>query len=54
MKKVPNLSISPEKVFFIIAKSRQSESSAAGLNLESDSDDDDMPENHSFSASSGN
>ena len=50
MKKVPNLSISPEKVFFIIAKSRQSESSAAGLNLESDSDDDDMPENHSQSS----
>jgi len=46
MKKVPNLSISPEKVFFIIAKSRQSEGSAAGLELGSDLGDD-MPEDHS-------
>jgi hypothetical protein len=46
MKKVPNLSISPEKVFFIIAKSRQSESSAAGLDQEAVSGDD-MPEDHS-------
>src|SRR5579863_6767108 len=35
MTKVPNLSISPEKVFFVIAKSRQAESS------------DDAPEDHS-------
>jgi hypothetical protein len=46
MKKVPNLSISPEKVFFIVAKSRQSESSAAGLDLASDSGDD-ASESHS-------
>ncbi len=46
MKKVPNLSISPEKVFFIIAKSRQSESSAAGLDPAADSGDD-LPEDHS-------
>ncbi len=46
MKKVPNLSISPEKVFFIISKSRQSEGSAAGLDLGSD-EGDDMPEDHS-------
>lgn len=46
MKKVPNLSISPEKVFFIIAKSRQSESSAAGLDPGADSGDD-LPEEHS-------
>ncbi len=46
MKKVPNLSISPEKVFFIITKSRQSEGSAAGLGLGLD-EGDDMPEDHS-------
>jgi hypothetical protein len=46
MKKVPNLSISPEKVFFIISKSRQSESSAAGLDPGADSGDD-LPEEHS-------
>ena len=28
MRKVPNLSISPEKVFFIVAKARQSDSKA--------------------------
>jgi hypothetical protein len=46
MKKVPSLSISPEKVFFIIAKSRQSESSAAGLDPGAEAEDD-MPEDHS-------
>lgn len=46
MKKMPNLSISPEKVFFIVAKSRQAESSAAGLESEGDSGDD-RPEDHS-------
>ena len=46
MAKVPDLSISPEKVFFIIAKSRQAESSAAGLEADADSDDD-MPQDHS-------
>ena len=46
MAKVPDLSISPEKVFFIIAKSRQAESSAAGLEGDAESDDD-MPQDHS-------
>lgn len=46
MPKVPNLSISPEKVFFIIAKSRQAESTAAGLEAEA-ANGDDMPEDHS-------
>ena len=46
MKKMPNLSISPEKVFFIVAKSRQAESSAAGLDPEADNGDD-QPEDHS-------
>lgn len=45
MKKVPNLLISPEKVFFIIAKARQAESSAAGLEGDVDTGDD-MPEDH--------
>ena len=47
MRKVPNLSISPEKVFFIIAKARQSDSEATGSDSASDSSDDDMPEDHS-------
>jgi hypothetical protein len=46
MAKVPDLSISPEKVFFIIAKSRQAEGSAAGLEADAVSDDD-MPQDHS-------
>ena len=46
MAKVPDLSISPEKVFFIIAKSRQAVSSAAGLEGDAESDDD-MPQDHS-------
>jgi hypothetical protein len=46
MTKVPNLSISPEKVFFIIAKSRQAENSAAGFERDADSGDD-QPEDHS-------
>jgi len=40
MRKVPNLTISPEKVFFIIAKSRQSDSKATESDLGSDSNDD--------------
>ena len=40
MRKVPNLTISPEKVFFVIAKSRQSDSKATELDLGSDSNDD--------------
>lgn len=46
MRKIPNLSISPEKVFFIISKSRQSDSSATESDLVSDSSDD-MAEDHS-------
>ena len=42
MGKVPNLSISPEKVFFIVSKGRQSDLSATGADLDSDSDGDEM------------
>jgi len=41
MRKAPNLSISPEKVFFIVAKARQSEGSAAELDSNSGAADDD-------------
>jgi hypothetical protein len=41
MRKVPNLSISPEKAFFIIAKARQSDSKAAESDLVTDLGDDD-------------
>jgi Protein of unknown function (DUF3775) len=47
MRKVPNLSISPEKVFFIVAKSRQSDGTATELNVNSSSADDDAV--HGFS-----
>jgi uncharacterized protein DUF3775 len=46
MRNVPNLSISPEKVFFIIAKARQSDSGTVEANLASDPGDD-MPEDRS-------
>jgi hypothetical protein len=46
MAKVPDLSISPDKVFFIISRSRQAESSAAGLEGDLDSDND-VPQDHS-------
>lgn len=42
MRKIPDLSISPEKIFFIISKSRQSDSDAAGGGIIRDSGDDDM------------
>jgi hypothetical protein len=45
MPRVPNLSISPEKVFFIISKARQFDVNAGGSDLAFDSDDD-MPEDH--------
>ena len=45
MRKIPNLSISPEKVFFIVAKSRQSDGNANQPDLAADPDDD-MPEDH--------
>ena len=41
MRKAPDLSISPEKVFFIIAKSRQSDGTATELDTNSTSADDD-------------
>jgi hypothetical protein len=41
MRKIPNLSISPEKAFFIVAKARQSDSKATGSDLVTDLDDDD-------------
>lgn len=42
MRKVPNLSISPEKVFFIVSKARQSDIKATGSEFASDLIDDDM------------
>lgn len=41
MRKAPNPLISPEKVFFIIAKSRQADSTATDLTANSGSADDD-------------
>lgn len=35
MRKVPNLSISPEKVFFIVSKASQSDIKATGSELAS-------------------
>ena len=42
MRKVPNLSISPEKAFFIVAKARQSDNKATESELASDLSDDDV------------
>lgn len=42
MRTAPNLSISPEKVFFIISKSRQFDSETGGGGVILDSGDDDM------------
>jgi hypothetical protein len=42
MRKIPDLSISPEKIFFVISKSRQSDSEAGGGGVILDSGDDDM------------
>ena len=41
MRKIPNLSISPEKAFFIVAKARQSDSKATESDLVTDVSDDD-------------
>jgi hypothetical protein len=41
MRKIPNLSISPEKAFFIVAKARQSDSKATESDLVTDLSDDD-------------
>ena len=46
MAKIPDLSISPEKVFFIVSKSRQSDDGAVEMDLATESDDD-LPEDHS-------
>jgi len=48
MRNAPNLSISPEKVFFIVTKSRQSESSPIGTDTNADLGDDSA-ESHSNS-----
>ena len=42
MRKIPDLSISPEKIFFVISKSRQSDSEAGGGGIVQDSGDDDV------------
>jgi len=42
MTRIPDLSVSPKKVFFIISKSRQSESESSGAGVITDSGDDDM------------
>jgi Protein of unknown function (DUF3775) len=42
MRKIPDLSISPEKVFFIVAKARQFDIRATETDLASDSSDDGM------------
>jgi hypothetical protein len=42
MRKVPNLSISPEKVFFIVSKARQFDSKMTESDLASGQSDDDM------------
>src|SRR5215475_13930985 len=44
MSKVPNLSISPEKVFFIVSKARQFEMEASEPDLISNLEDDDAGE----------
>jgi hypothetical protein len=41
MRKVPNLSISPEKAFFVVAKARQTDDKATESDLASGLDDDD-------------
>lgn len=42
MRKTPDLSISPEKAFFIVAKARQSDSKATESDLATDFSDDDL------------
>jgi len=44
MSTVPNIAISPEKVFFIISKARQSDIEEAAPDLTSDFEDDDAGE----------
>ena len=42
MRKIPDLSISPEKAFFIVAKARQFDSKATESDLVTDLSDDDQ------------
>jgi len=42
MPRIPNLSISPEKVFFVISKSRQLENEMGGSGVILDSGDNDL------------
>ena len=42
MRKIPDLSISPEKVFFIVAKARQFDIKVTEMELASESSDDGM------------
>jgi hypothetical protein len=42
MRKIPDLSISPEKVFFIVSKARQSDEKATESDSATDFGDDDM------------
>jgi hypothetical protein len=42
MRQVPNMSISTEKLFFIVSKARQADLRAAGSEFASDFRDDDM------------
>jgi Protein of unknown function (DUF3775) len=44
MSKVPNIAISPEKVFFIVSKAHQSDMEAAEPDLMADFEDDDAGE----------
>jgi hypothetical protein len=46
MPRIPDLSISTDKVFFVVAKSRQSDDSAVEMDLATETDDD-LPEDHS-------
>jgi Protein of unknown function (DUF3775) len=46
MRNIPDLSISPEKVFFIVAKARQFDIKATETDLTSDSSDDGMREDN--------
>jgi Protein of unknown function (DUF3775) len=52
MEKVPNLSISPEKVFFIVSKARQSDIESTAPELIADLADDDA--DNGTRGSSGN
>jgi Protein of unknown function (DUF3775) len=46
MRKVPNLSVSPEKVFFVVSKARQFDESGSASDSSDDDGIGDMPEDH--------